>query len=78
MGGDYGWLGMILNLVINLIVIIGSVLLVVWFVRRILPAAGIAVTMAGSSPTVKEALQARYARGEITREHYKKMLSDLS
>lgn len=69
---------MILNLVINLIVIIGSVLLVVWFVRRILPAAGIAVTMAGSSPTAKEALQVRYALGEITREQYKKMLSDLS
>ncbi len=76
-GTGYGWLDMILNLVINLVVIIGFVLLVAWFVRRILPTYEL-TGRGGTLLTAKEVLQARYARGEITREQYKKMLSDLS
>ncbi len=77
-GTGYGWLDMILNLVINLVAIIGIVLLIAWFVRRILPAYELAGGRGGSLLTAKEVLQGRYARGEITREQYKKMLTDLS
>jgi len=79
--GGLGLIGMILNLVITVGVIVGIVLLVVWLVRRYgaeggafsasqKPAAG------QSSP--REILQARYARGEINREQYQQILSDLS
>lgn len=75
LGGGYGTTGMILSLVINLVVIIGVVLLIVWFVRRVFPARAMAGAAGGSA---KDILQARYAHGEITREQYQKMLSDLS
>lgn len=77
-GTGYGWLDVILNLVINLVVIVGVVLLLAWFIRRIFPAHEIAGGRGGSLVTAKEILQARYARGEITREQYKKMILDLS
>jgi uncharacterized membrane protein len=32
---------------------------------------------AQSQPSAKEILQARYARGELTREQYKEILADL-
>ena len=77
-GSGYGWLDMLLNLVSSLVVIIGGVLLIAWFVRRIFPAYELTGGRGGSLPTAKEMLQARYARGEITRQQYKKILSDLS
>ena len=77
--GTFGWIGMILNLVITLGVIIGVVLLVVWAVRRIGAAGPGSVTYPGSGqPSAREILQTRYARGEITREQYLEMLADLS
>ena len=76
-GAGYGWPDMLLNLAINLAVVIGIVLLIAWFVRRIFPAY-LAAGRGGSLLTAKEILQNRYARGEITRDQYKKMLSDLS
>lgn len=77
-GTGYGWLDMVLNLVINLAVLIGIMFLIVWFVHRIFPVYGSTGGRSGSFLTAKEMLQARYARGEITRQQYKKMLSDLS
>lgn len=77
-GTGYSWLDMVLNLVINLVVIIGFVLLIAWLVRRIFPAFELAGGRGGALLSAKEVLQARYARGEITREQYKEMLSDLS
>ncbi len=75
-GTGNGWLGIVLTLFINLVVIVGFVLLIAWFVRRVLPTAGLAGG-SGAALTAKEILQARYARGEITRDQYKKMLADL-
>jgi putative membrane protein len=76
--GSFGVIGMILALVITVGVIIGVVLLVVWAVRRLSAggAAGTAVHISGT-PTAKEILQNRYASGELSREQYKEMLSDL-
>ena len=79
--GTFGLIGMILNLVITVGLIVGIVLLVVWLVRR-LDAGGGALPTAqkpGYSPvSPREILQTRYARGEITRDQYQHMLSDLS
>jgi putative membrane protein len=70
--GGWGLFGGIIGLVFNLLILIGIVLLVVWAVKRF--------TSNNSSPALqspKEILQARYARGELTREQYQQMLSDL-
>ena len=71
--GGMGLLGGIIGLILNLAILVGIVVLVVWAVKRF---------TAGSSPsgmqTPREVLQARYARGEITREQYQQILSDLN
>jgi len=68
MGLFGGWIGLILNLA----VLVGIVLLVVWTVRRFTS------NDSHSGQTPREILQARYARGEVTRDQYQQMLSDLS
>jgi putative membrane protein len=68
MGFFGGWIGLLFNLAI----LAGIVVLIVWAVRRF--------TGGASTPsfqTPREILQARYARGEITREQYQQMLQDL-
>ena len=76
-GGAYGWIG----LVFNLLVIAAIIWLVVWAVRRFSANSGGANALfnqpgAGQSP--REILQARYVRGEITREQYQEILVDLN
>ncbi len=72
MMGGFGLLGLIFNLA----VIIGIVILIVWAVKRF---AGGSTNwnQSSASQSPREILQARYARGEITREQYQQMLSDL-
>jgi len=79
--GSFGLIGMILNLVITVGLIVGIGLLVVWLVRRVGSHGG--ASSAGQQPgqaafVPREILQARYARGEITRDQYQQMLTDLS
>ncbi len=74
--GSLGWIGMIGGLVVNLAVVVGIVVLVVWAIRRFSAPAAAGATPAGSA--AREILQARYARGEITREQYQEMLADVS
>ena len=75
--GSFGWLGLVLNLVI----IVGVILLIVWVVRRI-TAGGLGLSAyqgpGGAHPSPREILDIRYARGEIDRDLYQKMLSDLN
>ena len=74
--GAYGWIGLIFNIMV--IVAIGCV--VVWSVRRFSVGSG-ANSLLNQSPagqSAREILQARYARGEITREQYLEMLNDLN
>jgi putative membrane protein len=73
--GGFGWIGMIINLVITILVVVGIIWLVVWMVRKGIPNHQVYPTSSHVSP--KEILQARYARGEITREQYQQMLEDL-
>jgi putative membrane protein len=64
-----GWIGLIFNLAI----LIGIVLLIVWAVKRFTSG-----NVSPAAQTPREIVQARYARGEITREQYQQLLSDLS
>lgn len=79
--GGFGLIGMVLNLVITLGLIIGAILLVIWLVKRLAPAGGTGIAAPGevsSDLTPREILARRYARGEIDREAYQRMLEDLS
>lgn len=67
--GVWGWVGLILNLVLWVGLIAGLALLVVWAIRRA-RAGGAGGASASGQISAKEILQARYARGEITREQY--------
>lgn len=79
--GGFGLIGIILNLVITIGVIIGIVLLIVWLVRRFSARGTFAEfggNQANSQPNPREIIQSRYARGEISRDEYQQMLSDIS
>lgn len=79
--GSFGWIGMILNLVITVGVIIGIVWLVIWLMRRAGSNGSNATALFNQPPVSqppREILQARYARGEITREQYQEILADLN
>ena len=69
MGLFGGWIGLIFNLAI----LIGIVILIVWAVKRFTSG-----NFSSGTQTPREIVQNRYARGEITREQYQQMLSDLS
>jgi putative membrane protein len=71
--GGFGLIG----LIINIAIIVGVVVLAVWAVKRFTGgASNLNQPLGGQSP--HEILQARYARGEITREQYQQMLGDLN
>ncbi|MGE5222145.1 MAG: SHOCT domain-containing protein [Omnitrophica WOR_2 bacterium] len=72
--GSFGPAGMIISLVFGLLLIVGLALLAIWAIRRFTTASPQAVTPGGQP--VRDILQARYARGEITREQYQQMLED--
>jgi putative membrane protein len=75
--GGFGWIGMILNLIITVGVIVGVILLVVWLVRRFSGNSTSSILQTGSGQSAKEIAQARYARGEISRDEYQNILADL-
>lgn len=73
MMGGFGLIG----LIVNVAIIVGIVLLIVWAVKRF--SGGTANwNQPSGNQSPREILQARYARGEITREQYQQMLNDLS
>jgi putative membrane protein len=78
----WGWIGLILNLVFWVGLIVALILLVVWAIRRARAPAGrvdsaTGQPTAGEQNTAREILQARYARGEITREQYALLKQDI-
>ena len=73
MMGGFGLIG----LIVNVAIIVGIVILVVWAVKRFSTGSTNWGQSAGNQ-SPREILQARYARGEITREQYQQMLNDLS
>ena len=73
--GVYGWIGMILSLVITIVVVGGIIWLVARVARRGFPNQLVNPSASNDSP--REILQTRYVRGEINREQYQQMLEDL-
>lgn len=75
--GSFGWIG----LIINLVIIAGVILLIVWVVRRFTAGRSAFTslqTSSGAQPSPREILDIRYASGEIDRDLYQQMLSDLN
>ena len=77
MMGGFGLFGGLIGLIFNLLIIVGIVVLIVWAVKRFSGGALNSNQIFGSQ-SPREILQARYARGELTREQYQQMLQDLS
>lgn len=75
----FGWIG----LVFNLLLLVLLILAVVWGIRWLMRSNGqktisqVAEAVAPKPQDPKQVLQMRYARGEITREEYLQMLADL-
>ena len=81
--GSYGWGVMLLNLAMIVGVVIVIVFLAIWLFRRFaynVPGQGSpnSYNQSGIQQTPRDILQARYAHGDITREQYHEMSSDLS
>ena len=78
--GNFSWVGLILNLIILVGLIIGAVLLAIWLIKRMGEAGGtrmVSLEKSQGAISPQEILQARYARGEITRQQYREMMEDL-
>jgi len=71
----YGGGLMIIPAVIGLLVLIGLVILVVWAVKR-LSSRPVTSSQPGTT-TPREIAQARYAKGEISREEYQQIIKDI-
>jgi len=76
--GGMGWIGMIVGLVITIAVIVGLVWLIVWAVRRMSTGTSQTGTQITAGQSAKDIVQARYAKGEINREEYQQLMSDLT
>jgi putative membrane protein len=75
--GGFGWIGMILSLVITIGVIVGFVILAVWAVRRMSASTSQSSNQPGIGQSARDVAQVRYAKGEISRDEYQQILSDL-
>jgi putative membrane protein len=76
--GGTGWIGMIIGLVITIALIVGLVVLVVWAVRRMGGNSTQIASQMGSGQSAKDIAQARYARGEISRDEYQNIITGLA
>ena len=73
----FSWLGMGLHLLITLGVIVGLVLLIVWAVRMTTGKSNRSGSQDTSAQSARDIAQTRYAKGEISREEYQQILTDL-
>ena len=74
--GGLGWIGMLINLVISVVLIIGVIFLVIWIVKR-LSNNNSEREFNNTTLSAVDIAKERYAKGEITREEYQKLLTDL-
>jgi len=74
--GGLGWIGMVINLVISVVLIIGVIFLVIWIVKR-LSNNNSEREFNHTTLSAVEIAKERYAKGEITREEFQKLLVDL-
>ena len=75
--GSFGWIGMILGLVIMIALITGFVILVIWAIRRMSGNSNHIQYPVSKELTAKDIAKARYAKGEISREEFQQLLSDM-
>jgi putative membrane protein len=78
--GPFGLVGVILNLVITIGIIVGIVWLVTWLVRQFAQGdfnSPASQNRVDPTETPRQALQLRYARGEITRDQYELIKQDI-
>ena len=73
--GNYGWIGMIINLVLSIGLITGIVFFVIWIVKEVNNIKRGSHNKETSSAI--EIAKERYAKGEITREDFQNLLIDL-
>ena len=79
-GGFGGWAGMILGGLFFLLIVAGLVAFIVMAVRVGRRGGGMhyyGPPMPGGGPGPKDILQARFAKGEITKEQYREMLAEI-
>ena len=74
--GGLGWIGMLINLVISVVLIIGVIFLVIWIVKR-LSNNNSEREFNNTTLSAVDSAKERYAKGEITREEFQKLLVDL-
>ncbi len=74
MFGNYGWgmMGGWGGMLVMLLFWVALILVIVWVVRAIIGA-----SPGGASSNARSILDARYARGEITRKEYEQMKKDI-
>lgn len=75
--GLWGWAGFGLNLLLWTGLIAGLIALIIWAVRNARSPQTVEGFARGGENTARQILQARYARGEITRQEYLEMKEDL-
>ena len=71
--GGLGWIGMLINLVISVVLIIGVIFLVIWIVKR-LSNNNSEREFNNTTLSAVDIAKERYAKGEITREEFQKLL----
>ena len=74
--GGLGWIGMLINMVISVVLIIGVIFLVIWIVKR-LSNNNSEREFNNTTLSAVDIAKERYAKGEITREEFQKLLVDL-
>ncbi len=82
-GCGYGAAGGFIGLFLNIIILAGLVLLVIWAVKQFTRSGSAKTLFTGNAVdphplSAREILDIRYAKGELTREQYQKMVQDLS
>ena len=78
--GSFGLMGGLIGLLFNIAILVGFVLLVVWVVQKFAGSSsrGSQAVSPKQSPSAREILDMRYARGELTRDEYQTMLHDIA
>jgi putative membrane protein len=74
--GGLGWIGLVINLVITVALIVGLVFLVIWIVKQ-LSNNNSGRTSKNVASSAIDIAKERYAKGEITRDEFQKLLADL-
>ena len=75
--GGMGLVGMILGSIIVVGIIVGVILLIVWTVRKSNGTGNQSISQTIANHSAKDIAQARYAKGEINRDEYQRILADL-